>query len=210
VLARQCVFRDDFRTLGECDVIFRRNHDFVLHWELAVKFYLYHQGAYLGPNVRDRLDKKCRHLAEHQLRLPHQSPIKEQLAKEFDIQQLDSQAYMRGMLFYPLEFSGAIPEGIASGHLRGEWCMLSQLACWIASHDTACRYRILPKMAWLAADVVTDESLLRGEDELLAELACHFASQQYGQMVVMLEAGELGWLEQQRCIVVADGWPAAG
>lgn len=39
------------------------------HWEVAVKFYLLHQGCWYGPNAEDRLDIKLDHMLNHQLPL---------------------------------------------------------------------------------------------------------------------------------------------
>jgi hypothetical protein len=61
-------------TLGECDfLVFDKLNQRIQHWEVAVKFYLgvpHEQDiVWLGPNLKDRLDKKIRHTLAHQLPL---------------------------------------------------------------------------------------------------------------------------------------------
>lgn len=210
VLLKQQVFQGEGRTLGECDVIFRECSGRVLHWELTVKFYLYHQGRYWGANVRDRLDKKCQHLRNHQLQLPHRPVLQEKLREEYGIQQLDSQVYMKGRLFYPLDFDGPIPVGIAEDHCSGRWCSISQLLSWGCRYGSESRYRILPRLQWLAEDYLHREDELLTLPELQKELEPCFWVRHQAKMVVMLMREGKVWCEQQRCIVVDDGWPESG
>lgn len=66
-------------TLGECDyLVFDKSTQQLQHWEVAVKFYLgvsYKNAtekskmAWLGPNLKDRLDLKIHHTLNHQLPL---------------------------------------------------------------------------------------------------------------------------------------------
>ena len=211
ILLKQHVFHGASRTLGECDVIFQEmSSGKVLHWELAVKFYLYHQGRYLGPNIRDRLDKKCRHLSEHQLRLPQLPEVSEELHREHHIQQLDSQVYMKGMLFYPLDFNEKTPKGIAKDHLCGQWCHFSALNHWCKLYcDSAARYQILSRREWLSrVSSVSEEGLLTFA-ELQQQLASHFTNHSRAKIVVMLSEGDEEWCEQRRCMVVDEGWPTS-
>ncbi|SUP09810.1 type II citrate synthase [Vibrio metschnikovii] len=57
-------------TLGSIDFIAKnRKTEQYEHWEVAVKFYLLHQGNWYGPNAEDRLDLKLNHMLNHQLPL---------------------------------------------------------------------------------------------------------------------------------------------
>lgn len=58
------------KTLGSIDFIAKnRQTNEYEHWEVAVKFYLLHQGLWYGPNAEDRLDIKLAHMLNHQLPL---------------------------------------------------------------------------------------------------------------------------------------------
>ena len=210
LLLNQWVVRDGGHTLGECDFIFRDDVGKVFHWEVSVKFYLYFRGHCLGANPRDRLDRKCQHLRERQLLLPQQPLVKQRLRREFAIEQLSSQVYMKGMLFYPLGHSRMAMTGVSSHHLRGDWCHLSQLVYWLADHPSVCRYRVLPRLQWLAADFLTDGDHLLASTELVEQLNSHFSAHYQAQMVVMLDEIEGGWYERRRCVVVAESWPEQG
>lgn len=58
------------KTLGAIDFIVKnRQTNEYEHWEVAIKFYLLHQGRWYGPNAEDRLDRKLSHMLNHQLTL---------------------------------------------------------------------------------------------------------------------------------------------
>ena len=83
------------RTIGEIDLVFRDEQDRLVHWETAVKFFLYFphphsfSSDYVGPNTRDNLDRKIHHLFGHQLKQSLDGPIKT------DVQE----AFVRGCIF---------------------------------------------------------------------------------------------------------------
>ena len=72
LLATNHPVRQDKQTLGAYDFIVRNSEGHAEHWEVAVKFYL-RQGEspewpnWVGPNQRDRLDKKVNRMRDHQL-----------------------------------------------------------------------------------------------------------------------------------------------
>ncbi|MCX9448676.1 DUF1853 family protein [Vibrio cholerae] len=58
------------KTVGSLDFLAKnRKTEHYEHWEVAVKFYLLHQGCWYGPNAEDRLDIKLDHMLNHQLPL---------------------------------------------------------------------------------------------------------------------------------------------
>lgn len=63
------------KTVGSLDFLTKnRKTAQYEHWEVAVKFYLLHQGLWYGPNPEDRLDLKLDHMLNHQLQLS-QNPL---------------------------------------------------------------------------------------------------------------------------------------
>ncbi|EKO3433211.1 DUF1853 family protein [Vibrio fluvialis] len=69
-VSEEIQLNDEGRTLGSIDFIVKnRKTEQYEHWEVAVKFYLLHQGLWYGPNAQDRLDLKLAHMLEHQLPL---------------------------------------------------------------------------------------------------------------------------------------------
>ncbi|MGF1722755.1 DUF1853 family protein [Vibrio kyushuensis] len=58
------------QTLGAIDLILRNQEmNQFEHWEVAIKFYLLHQGIWYGPNAQDQLDKKLDRMLSHQLKM---------------------------------------------------------------------------------------------------------------------------------------------
>ena len=55
------------KTLGAVDFVVETSQKEWQHWEVAIKFYLLHQGLWYGPNAKDRLDIKIHHMLERQL-----------------------------------------------------------------------------------------------------------------------------------------------
>lgn len=58
------------RTIGAVDLILKNNESGQIeHWEVAIKFYLLHQGVWYGPNAHDQLHKKLDRMLTHQLKM---------------------------------------------------------------------------------------------------------------------------------------------
>ncbi|NNN43280.1 MULTISPECIES: DUF1853 family protein [unclassified Vibrio] len=69
-VSEEIQLNEDGKTLGAIDFITKNRHtDAYEHWEVAIKFYLLHQGLWYGPNAEDRLDIKLAHMLNHQLSL---------------------------------------------------------------------------------------------------------------------------------------------
>lgn len=103
------------RTLGEFDLIYRCQGS-VFHRELAVKFYLGLPSAltglerhrtspwhhWIGPGLRDRLDRKLNRLIHHQINLSDH-PESQQTLNLMGIKALpEKEILIQGRLFYPL------------------------------------------------------------------------------------------------------------
>ena len=68
------------RTIGAVDLILKdvenNQHE---HWEVAIKFYLLHQGVWYGPNAHDQLHKKLERMLNHQLKMSQREEFRQQL-----------------------------------------------------------------------------------------------------------------------------------
>ena len=119
-IATNLPFRAQGRTLGELDLLVFDHQDGKLwHWELALKFYLGTEQAWYGPNRRDTLERKARHLFEQQLPRTTLASIRQQLAEQGRLP--DGRALLsRGRLFYRhhTPASGQHPH---PQHERGWW-----------------------------------------------------------------------------------------
>ena len=140
-LKRGIQFRDEKRTIGEADFLFFDEAQARwIHLEVAVKFYLYFPSTptaapglsqFLGPNAKDVLERKYRHLLDHQLNLLVQAQnLDPRLAS---LQPLNSRALVKGILFYPLDsLEGScqihLPEALSPDHCRGWWARNTQIS----------------------------------------------------------------------------------
>ncbi|WP_419535549.1 DUF1853 family protein [Endozoicomonas sp.] len=99
-------------TLGEYDLIYQLRNQFI-HRELAVKFYLgipdetgNANGApwrnWVGPGLKDRLDRKMDRLLHHQALLSDTNEGQESLLKLGIEQPVQKETLIQGRLFYPL------------------------------------------------------------------------------------------------------------
>ena len=112
LIANNLPIRDGDRSVGELDILYRcHQRDTVVHLELAVKFYLdagrpqlagRDQSRWLGPDCRDRLDKKIDRLQQHQLPLPHTQWGQSVLA-ELGIDEWLTELVFAGRLFHAID-----------------------------------------------------------------------------------------------------------
>lgn len=138
------------QTIGEFDVIVEDRHSGeMLHWELAVKFYLGSGSTgqpdhWWGPGRRDRLDIKTGHLLHHQTQLSRH-PRARALLAEHGLRIDATWLIMKGRLFYPRGITDAPPSGANPNHLRGFWVPGNRLDRLAPAHWLA-----LEKHQWLA------------------------------------------------------------
>ncbi len=112
-------------TVGELDFVVRDNFaKRVEHWEVAVKFYLGgvpgSRGAWLGPGLKDRLDRKLDRVLTHQLPLPATAAARAPLS-DAGLSIDRSRALIKGRLFYPQGVAMRPPGEAGNAHLRGWW-----------------------------------------------------------------------------------------
>jgi len=210
------------RDIGEFDFLFRSDQKYK-HWETAVKFYLYtldEKGAvtWYGPNARDTLQRKLERMLGHQIPLSGRQEASPVLADR-GIDEVYSGIFMKGYLFYPLDYDTCNTVGQVAGceispvHLKGWWLSLDllneQLLGSVSGGEL--RWRVLPRLEWLAPRIYTDEeqvSVLSGTGELVNLLQNLFSRSDESRLIAGYLPNETGqWQEMSRGFVVGKNWP---
>lgn len=205
-------------TLGEFDVLFSLPGDPQLyHWEVAVKFYLWHApdgiGRWIGPAATDRLDIKLRRLEQHQLRLAGTAEGAATLAA-LGLERPHPAAFLKGYVFYPWDMRGCaavVDATIATQALRGGWLRSANVS--LLDDGSDCRWCLLAKRQWLAPLRVDDAApdvnidLLWQGAQLADYCRQHFAHSTAALLFARLEPAVTGWREVERCFVVSPHWP---
>ena len=127
VEARNLPLRLNGVTLGELDLLIRDHHSGdLMHWELALKFYLGQPGAPMGQawpgpnNPNDQLTLKIEHLLERQLPRAHQPAVRELLAEQ-GLCPDHTALLTRGRLFQPQDGTVPVPPEVHPDHQTGHW-----------------------------------------------------------------------------------------
>lgn len=190
-------------TRGELDLIVEYQHSGQLqHWELAVKFYLglgdtTTTAAWIGPNAKDRLDRKLLHLRSRQLPLLQHPQTEAQLAATgWHVQQ--QRLILKGRLFYPLRQATPSPIGVSADHLRGWWASQED---FLAHYKTVTlRWQVLSHQHWLAPSRRDSMEKLYSAEELLRQLKT-----QHPLCVAGFDDGD----ECSRGFIVPPNWPTS-
>ncbi|QDS93749.1 hypothetical protein FF011L_25220 [Roseimaritima multifibrata] len=207
VVAESLQVRSGKRTLGEIDFLFRDESSKLTHWEVAVKFYLFHPNRtfagshYIGPNAGDTFERKRERMFRHQL------PLSETHFP--DVQQRN--AFVKGRIFYHPDDGSQpqLPEGLAPDHLRGNWIHAFELVGWIRKQDG--RHAILNKPYWLSpAEFDQDGDCGLSDHETIERLTRHFQEAAHPVLVSHLCESDGLWQETSRTFVVPDHWPGTG
>ena len=127
LVARNVPLRLNGNTLGELDMLVEdKNTGELMHWELALKFYLGLPGepeerAWPGPNnPKDQLTRKIDHLYHQQLPRSTEPAVAALLAEQG--LHVDRRLLLaRGRLFYPADGSATPPAEVTDEHERGTW-----------------------------------------------------------------------------------------
>ncbi|WP_353193368.1 DUF1853 family protein [Pandoraea pnomenusa] len=213
-------------TLGECDFLLARRADHrLLHWELAVKLYLFvpptHpvgtlderdvQFHWLGPNLADSLADKVARLLGHQLRLTTIDAARSALPAAGPWL---PQVYLKGWLFHPLAQRGQLPQVASESHGRGWWATLDE---WWANAQSvhaldAPRERawaMLQRARWLAPARVEDASAL-SLAAMHARIETHWRERGVAEPLLIVSltrrSGAGDWFESDRGFIVPDYW----
>jgi len=191
LIAANLAVRQGNRTLGECDFLLSAPDGALVHWELAVKCYLY-AGArladgsadesgdaapyaelaqYVGPDLTDRFDRKLSHMVDHQLPLSGRP----EFAAQIDAGPWRPELFLKGWLFYPLAQPASEPhQWVEPRHLRGWW--VSHQA-WREQRSmlAAQGWLVLSRRSWLAPRQIHTDAPILDDAALDAFLAAQFA-----------------------------------
>lgn len=232
----QHLIDDQKQTLGEYDLIYRHNQQ-VIHRELAVKFYLgipcpdsQKNGSswqqWVGPGLKDRLDRKIDRLIQHQIKLGDTDEGQQALIKLGINLPVKREVLVQGRLFYPLycpdtaeapiinlaerlqkpptstmENNTALmcqpPEYSNPSHLRGFWLTVSQFLLCFEPTSEDFIYQIPKKTQWLNQQ---SDSRYLDHTILLSQLG-----QQSHPIYVIATHRELQVL--LHLFIVPDDWP---
>jgi hypothetical protein len=201
-------------TIGEFDFLLDAGPEGVEHIEFATKFYLLQDEAgggvgmeaaasfddFVGPNLADSLGRKMRKVFDRQLELGSHPAAQALLPRPV----IRAKALVKGWLFYPAGTYFSMG-GIAAGHCRGFWCALSELAQMDAD-----RFLILPRLQWLPPFRASSATWMLDRDQLIAELADHFATAGTPVLVAVVRDersnGQGAIVETERGFIVPDDW----
>jgi hypothetical protein len=208
--------RAEKHTVGEFDFVFATRDSRPHHWEVAVKYYLYHRDSngiarWYGPNPEDRLDIKLQRLFDHQLTLSAQPQGKLALEK-LGLPDVRPELFIKGYLFYPSRMPWqkveAADPAIAVGHGRGWWTNVSEFRIPAETNDS--RWVHLPRLRWLSAAAGN----FSNEKQLLDLHGLHnYCLKRFKKRTVPLLFAEVQktqsdlWKEISRGFVVPTGWP---
>ncbi|EKF72847.1 hypothetical protein A11A3_16662 [Alcanivorax hongdengensis A-11-3] len=188
LVAPNLIIRDGRQTLGELDLLVRdRESGELQHWELALKFFLGAHGQWLGPNHRDTLVRKQRHLFEQQLPRASLPAVRALLAQQ-GLQVTSTALLTRGRLFHG-ETDTPLPPGSNPAHERGWWCHGQALP---AGH-----WRIIARADW-PVPFLSDKSTTLVDRPTLID---YVESQSYPVMVLGESGTEPGF-------IVPSRWPS--
>ncbi len=178
LLAKNYQVNDQQRTLGEFDfIIFDEEYQHVKHIEVAVKFYLGHKDYskpiknntplhnwhnWVGPNEKDTLAIKMRHLKQHQLPLSKTIWGQQALSNLFDSNKaVTSRLLISGRFYFPSEYNieGPLFSTNDSNH---SWMSSQALLSGKPFLKKGSDYCLLPRQHWLSeikADDINDYEL---------------------------------------------------
>lgn len=200
VIAHNVAVRHQRRSLGELDLIAETADSAVIHFELAIKFYLGRaeldagrqysaQSAWWGPDPKDRLDIKVDRLVSHQL--PLAARYADRLAGLPSIDH--SCAWLQGCLFYPAGREMAPAEQARIPAWRHEWCYRRDFEAASPSGWVA-----LPHKRWLAppaASAAVSGALAEGQ------------SARPGAPLMLVRESRREHCDAARLLVMPDHWP---
>ena len=180
LLEEEVQLHSNKKTLGAIDFLIEHEHR-IEHWEVAIKFYLLHDGLWYGPDSRDRLDIKLDHMLNHQLKMSKHEVFIERFP---DYQAIEEKLLMHGRLYTNPFTEQTVPTHCLKFELnlsavQGFWCYQHQI-----SQIAETLYR-LDKPDWIAG-----EPMIKNKLASLADYSIHCQS----------ESGTF-WM------IVPDQWP---
>ena len=220
-------------TLGEYDLIYQLKNQFI-HRELAVKFYLGMPGEagntmgspwrhWVGPGLRDRLDRKMDRLLHHQAMLSDSHEGQEALLTLGIVLPMVKEVLIQGRLFYPLyplstdeplikqltdiqpitqaKQNTAVqcppPEYCNPNHLQGYWLTQRHFLLSTRSISRNVRFQIPHKVQWLNQNPVAE---LLDHDAVMRQLQQH-------KRPVYIRAIHQALQAPLHLFIMPDDWP---
>lgn len=194
------------RTQGEIDFLFTDPQGRTIHWETAVKFYLYHatetvKGShYIGPNTNDTFENKLNRLFTHQLHGQHPEQQKATVHEPF----------VKGRIFYHPEHPKpqTLPEHLSPKHLKATWLTASEWPDYVAALPCD-RFAIIPKPFWLAPQDFPrlPSTDLWDSQAITQTIAAHFQTKTISLLVAAFDDQDRHGIEKERIFIVNNTWP---
>ena len=238
--------REGKKTLGEHDfVFFDSQRHRAVHWETAVKFYLRTEpsqtsdaqpchawDAFRGPGAVDTLGLKLNKIFNSQLPLSRSALGASVLPEFFAGLLLHQEAFVKGILFYPLSVDGqsvdfSLAPGMSPAHGKGWWCRRTHFAA-LANRFSHSLFAVLPRKNWLTGLhsrnaesqkimnfrellAVLEQTALPTLDDPVPSASGSKQPREESLMLAEFEGPALnkkgGWREISRGFVVSDRWP---
>ncbi|MBN8411347.1 DUF1853 family protein [Halomonas cupida] len=208
LVAHNVPIREDRRTLGELDLLYRDTAGGLIHLEVAIKYFLGlpegpgrqdDTSRWIGPGGLDSLALKLTHLERHQLALlstPHRRQLlNEALASSKGRSggatnptpvedTIKARLAMPGVLFYPWQHHMPPPRQANDHVLEGIWCHWRHWGELCRQHDTLRFGACLTKPHWLAPPPPTQ---WMPRSTLSRSLAAHFATYAFPVQVMLCD-----------------------
>ncbi len=174
LLTKNHQVNDKQRTLGEFDfIVFDQKYKHIKHIEVAVKFYLGHNNYskpiknnmplhnwhhWVGPNEKDTLAIKMRHLQQHQLPLVKTKWGQQALSKLFDSNKtITSRLLISGRFYFPFENDIEKPL-FSTSNRTNRWISSHTLLSDKSFLEKDKQYCLLPRQHWLSEIIINDIS----------------------------------------------------
>lgn len=208
LIAGNLAVRDRGRTLGAFDFVLRDRADRrVLHWEVAIKFYLRHPGlfgldGYVGPGERDTLGAKANKVFAQQLGLGRTAQGRTAL-DACGVGQVDAVAFVKGRLFY-LSQGEKAEVGVNVRHLRGWWRRFGVSAEWPQRGEF--RFCRIDRLQWMAPRITATTAGSWSATQCESALARHFGDAGGAVLLARLTNDGGDWLESDRGFVTPAHW----
>ncbi len=187
LLAQNLAVREAGRTLGEFDLVFfDHEENRLIHWEMAVKFYLRRRGGteFLGPEGRDTLARKAGRIFDHQLQLGT-NPAGHTALAQLSGGPVVSRAFVKGWLFHPDDGQADAPQ-VSPLHQRGWWRTPEEFSA--ASANLGKRFSIVERADWLVGPLEANGRETFSAADLERHIGTRFVADARALMVAGFES----------------------
>lgn len=155
LLAHNFIIMDNKRTVGAIDfLIYHPDKPFILHWEVACKFYLgistmHPTMTWIGPELKDSLNRKMNHMQNHQMPMGQNDLIKKHLLSKGFSLPVRSVSTIWGRVFYPVN-QKRLDDNLCPNHHTGIWLTVEQALHENHKSRHASKWHLTEKNALLA------------------------------------------------------------